>query len=117
MTVTSRIEGATQATVHVPLDTRAYDVRIGTGLIASAGAQILPFLRRPKVAVVTDENVASLHLDALRAGLGADGVEMTSLNLPAGESTKSWPHLSKPLSGFWTKKWSAAMLSLLSAAV
>ncbi len=95
MTETSPINGATKATVHVPLDTRAYDVRIGTGLIASAGAQILPLLRRPKVAVVTDENVASLHLDALRAGLAADGVEMTSLELPAGESTKSWPHLSK----------------------
>ncbi|WP_438959654.1 3-dehydroquinate synthase [Nereida sp.] len=95
MTKTSPNGGATQATVHVPLDTRAYDVQIGTGLIASAGAQILPLLRRPKVAVVTDENVASLHLDALRAGLAADGVEMTSLKLPAGESTKSWPHLSK----------------------
>lgn len=95
MTETSPIDGATQATVHVPLDSRAYDVRIGTGLIASAGAQILPLLRRPKVAVVTDENVASLHLDALRAGLAEDSVEMTSLKLPAGESTKSWPHLSK----------------------
>ena len=95
MTEISPIDGATKATVHVPLDTRAYDVRIGTGLIASAGAQILPLLRRPKVAVVTDENVASLHLDALRAGLAADGVEMTSLELLAGESTKSWPHLSK----------------------
>ena len=59
MTETSPIYGATKATVHVPLDTRAYDVRIGTGLIASAGVQILPLLRRPKVAVVTDENVAS----------------------------------------------------------
>ena len=95
MTRISPNGGATQATVHVPLDTRAYDVRIGTGLIASAGAQILPLLRRPKVAVVTDENVASLHLDALRAGLAADGVVMTSLKLPAGESTKSWSHLSR----------------------
>lgn len=82
-------------TVHVPLDDRAYDVRIGSGLIAQAGAQIAPFLRRPKVAVVTDENVGALHLDALREGLAQAGIEMTSLTLPAGEATKSWPHFSR----------------------
>lgn len=80
--------------VRVPLGDRAYDVRIGSGLMAAAGAHIAPFLRRPKVAVVTDANVGALHLEALRAGLAQAGIEMTSLTLPAGESTKSWPHFS-----------------------
>ena len=80
-------------TVHVPLGDRAYDVRIGPGLIARAGAEIMPVLARPKVWVVTEETVAGLHLEALRAGLAADGIEMEALVLPPGEATKSWPFL------------------------
>jgi len=82
-------------TVRVELGERAYDVCIGDGLIAQAGARIAPLLARPRVAVITDENVAALHLDALRGGLAAAGVEMTALRLPAGEATKSWPYLER----------------------
>ncbi|WP_421704229.1 3-dehydroquinate synthase [Aliiroseovarius sp.] len=81
--------------VHVPLEGREYDVRIGTGLVDRAGAEIAPLLNRPRVAVITDETVAGLHLEALRAGLAAEGVEMVSLALPAGEATKSWPHFTR----------------------
>lgn len=79
--------------VRVELGERAYDVRIGSGLIAQAGAEIAPLLRRPRVAIITDETVAQLHLEELRAGLG--GIEAVSLALPAGEGTKSWPHLEQ----------------------
>ena len=51
-------------TVHVPLGTRAYDVLIGTGLMAQAGAVISPLLPRPRVAVVTETRVGALHMDA-----------------------------------------------------
>ncbi|MCV2878338.1 3-dehydroquinate synthase [Sedimentimonas flavescens] len=80
-------------TVRVELGERAYEVRIGSGLVANAGAEIAPLLRRPRVAVITDETVGALHLEALRDGLG--DVEMVSLALPAGESTKSWPHFAR----------------------
>ena len=80
-------------TVHVPLDDRAYDVRIAPGLIARAGAEIAPLLPRPKVWIVTEETVAGLHLDALKAGLSTEGIASEALILPPGESTKSWPYL------------------------
>ncbi len=80
-------------TVRVELGARAYEVRIGTGLVANAGAEIAPLLRRPRVAVITDETVGPLHLAALRAGLG--DIEMVSLALPAGEATKSWPQFTR----------------------
>lgn len=80
-------------TVHVPLDDRAYDVRIAPGLIARAGAEIAPLLPRPKVWIVTEETVAGLHLDALKAGLSVEGIASEALILPPGESTKSWPYL------------------------
>ena len=82
-------------TVHVRLGDRAYDVRIGEGLIARAGAEIAPFLARPRAVIVTDENVARLHLAALEAALKAEGIASEALILPPGEATKSWPHLTR----------------------
>jgi len=82
-------------TVHVPLGARAYDVLVGPGLLEAAGARIAPLLRRPRVAVVTDERVAALHWDALREGLDGHGISAACLTLPPGEATKSWPHLER----------------------
>ncbi|TDE38511.1 3-dehydroquinate synthase [Antarcticimicrobium sediminis] len=82
-------------TVHVDLGARSYDVAIGPGLIAEAGARIAPLLARKRVTVLTDENVAGLHLEALRAGLASAGIEMTALALPPGEATKSWPQFTR----------------------
>lgn len=81
-------------TVHVPLGTRAYDVRIGEGLIGDAGAHIAPLLGRKKtVFVLTDTNVAALHLEALKTDLSAHGIASEALILPAGEATKCWAQL------------------------
>lgn len=84
-----------ERTVHVPLGDRAYDVVIGPGLLAQAGERVRPLLKRPQVAVLTDETVAEKHLDTLRAGLAAAGVEMTALALPPGEATKGWPQFTR----------------------
>lgn len=81
--------------VPVELGARRYEVRVGAGLVARAGAEIAPLLKRPRVAVLTEETVAALHLDALRAGLDAEGIAMQALALPPGEGTKSWPHLAR----------------------
>ena len=89
-------------TVPVELGARRYEVRIGSGLLARAGEEIAPLLRRPRVAVVTDETVAALHLEALRAGLG--DIEMVALALPAGESTKGWPEFSRTVEWLLAQK-------------
>ncbi|WP_415392932.1 3-dehydroquinate synthase [Paracoccus sp. SJTW-4] len=81
--------------VPVALGDRSYQVRIGPGLIARAGAEIAPLLARPRVAVLTDETVAALHLPALQAALAAEGIAVTALALPAGEATKSWEQLGR----------------------
>lgn len=84
-----------QQTVHVNLGDRSYDVLIGPGLLQAAGAHIAPHLHRPRVAVLTDDTVAGLHLDTLRAGLAEAGIAMTALALPAGEATKGWPQFTR----------------------
>lgn len=80
-------------TVHVPLDTRAYDIEIGQRLVENAGALIAPHLKRPRVVIISDETVAALHLGALTDALARENIASEALILPAGESTKSWPHL------------------------
>ncbi|MFW8634540.1 3-dehydroquinate synthase [Cribrihabitans pelagius] len=81
--------------IHVDLGARAYDVLVGPGLLAEAGARIAPLLSRPRVAVLTDATVAAAHLDGLRAGLAAAGIEMAALALPPGEATKGWPQFTR----------------------
>ena len=79
--------------VHVPLGERAYDILIGPGLIASAGGEIASRLKGRKAAIITDEHVAPLYLDALKASLDAAGIASAAVVLPAGEKTKSFEHL------------------------
>ncbi|MEI4486475.1 3-dehydroquinate synthase [Frigidibacter sp. MR17.14] len=78
--------------VGVELGSRSYEVRIGAGLLARAGAEIAGLLHRPRVAIVTDAAVAPLHLAALKEGLG--DIASTEIVLPVGEGTKGWEQLS-----------------------
>jgi 3-dehydroquinate synthase len=82
------------ATVRVALGARSYDVVLGDGLMASAGADIA---RRfaGRAAIVTDQNVARTHLGPLEASLSALGRHRGSVVLPAGEQTKSFDQLAR----------------------
>lgn len=82
-------------TVHVDLPGRAYEIEIGPGLLNHSGALIAPFLRRPRVVVVGDETVLDLHLDSLRGGLAASGIDCSVMALPSGEATKCWAELTR----------------------
>jgi len=81
--------------LDVALGERSYEILIGPGLLNQVGALALPFLKQKRVFVLTDENVAALHLETLRKGFGASGVMMEALALPAGEKTKGWPGLER----------------------
>ncbi|MEI5682372.1 MULTISPECIES: 3-dehydroquinate synthase [unclassified Mesorhizobium] len=94
-------DGGTNGTVKVTvgLGERAYDILIGSGLIARAGAEIAARLPGIRAAIVTDENVAAAHLDALTASLESAGIASTAITLPAGEKTKSFAHLQDVVDG------------------
>ncbi|WP_306119546.1 MULTISPECIES: 3-dehydroquinate synthase [unclassified Roseitalea] len=82
-------------TVHVALGERSYDIVIGDGVLAEAAERIAALAPGARCAIVTDQNVAALHLPALEASLSAAGVAPTALILPAGEATKSFHHLQR----------------------
>lgn len=90
MTITS----SERACLHVSLEERSYDIHIGPGLLVHLPELMAPYLFRKKTAIVTDENVASLHLKSLEQILFQKEIGFSSIILPPGEGTKSYAYLS-----------------------
>jgi 3-dehydroquinate synthase len=86
-------------TVTVDLGARSYDILIGRGLLDRAGSEIAARLPGVRAAVVTDETVARLHLNSLKASLRAAGIDHTIVTVPPGEESKSFPTLAAVVDG------------------
>jgi 3-dehydroquinate synthase len=78
----------------VGLGGRSYDVLVGPGLLDAAGERIAPFLKRKRLAVVSDETVWGLHGPRLTAALERAGLAVTPLIVAPGEQTKSFEGLA-----------------------
>ena len=83
--------------VAVELGERSYEIRAGAGLLGAAGEHLAPLLRQKRTVIVTDANLAGLHLPTLQTALDATAIEHRSIVLPAGEDTKDFAHLRKLL--------------------
>jgi 3-dehydroquinate synthase len=81
--------------VTVDLAGRSYEVRVGQGLLAELPEQCGKLLRKQRVPIVTDENVARHWRRVVEAALATGGKEASWFILPAGEGTKSWEGLSR----------------------
>jgi len=90
-------ETSVQEIVNVDLGDRAYEIRIGYGLIREIGSHVSDILKRPKVVIVADRNVAGLHLDTLLDGLKASAIEAKSILIEPGEASKSFSILEQLL--------------------
>ena len=84
--------GAASARTIVPVElgSRRYDILIGEGLLAEAGARIARIAPKAACAIVTDETVARHHLPALEASLEAAGIRHARIVVAAGEASKCW---------------------------
>ena len=80
-------------TLTVALEDRAYPIHIARGLLRQTHL-VLPFLRQPKVAIVTNTVVAPLYLQGFADSLRESGVEVIEIILPDGEQHKDWPTLN-----------------------
>ena len=70
-----------------------YDIHIGAGLLRSCAPFLSPLLKRPFVAIVTDENVAQAHLENLTQTLDSAGISHITKIIPPGEASKSFTEL------------------------
>jgi len=80
-------------TLNVALGDRAYPIQIGRNLLDDSGL-ILPFLRTPRAAIVTNDVVGPLYLERLRDALERAGVRVHAVVLPDGEAHKDWQTLN-----------------------
>jgi 3-dehydroquinate synthase len=80
--------------ITVGLGARSYDIHVGPGVLTQSGALLKPFARGP-VPVVTDKNVAALHLESFLGFLRGAGIDARPIILDAGEATKSFAWLEK----------------------
>jgi 3-dehydroquinate synthase len=83
-----------ETVIDVSLGARSYSVIIGERLLASAGQQIAKTVPGARVAVVSDENVAALHLGPLKASLVEQGLYLGEAVVEPGEASKSFPVLT-----------------------
>ena len=83
----------------VALSAAPYEVVIGDGLLARAGALLAPVMPQRRAVVVTDENVAALHLPALLDGLAQTGIATQQIVVPPGEASKSMASYGRVVDG------------------
>jgi shikimate kinase / 3-dehydroquinate synthase len=75
--------------LHVVLPSTSYDVVIGDNLLSRAGALLAPRLPQKRAVVVTDRNVAALHLRTLLAGLAGTAIIASTIVVNGGEACKT----------------------------
>jgi 3-dehydroquinate synthase len=75
------------------LGAHSYPILIGGDLLERADL-IQPFLRSPRVALVSNTTVAPLYLEPLLGGLEKVGAGVTPIILPDGEAHKNWESLN-----------------------
>ena len=81
--------------IPVSLAGRPYEVRVDGGLLADLPAQCGALLRKTRVPIVTDANVAGLWRETVDAALTGAGFEPRWIVLDPGEGAKSWASLAR----------------------
>jgi 3-dehydroquinate synthase len=81
-------------TLTVELGARSYPILIGNGLLTQRGI-LDPYLRQRDVMIVTNETVAPIYLEPVKALLAGSRVSMTVL--PDGEQHKTMDTVSRVL--------------------
>ena len=76
--------------IHVDVSDNAYDIHIGTNLLQEAEGELAALLGGRQVVIVTDTNIAPLHLEQTKNALSAHAASCTNFILPAGEASKSF---------------------------
>ena len=93
--MTALVRSGEPIVVDVSLGARTYQIAIGRGVMASLGERIRRLRPGARVAIVADERVAALHLDAAKTSLAAATIDSSVIVVPPGESSKSYPIFEK----------------------
>ena len=81
--------------LRINLKENSYDIIIEHGLLSNLGALISEKFGKPKIFIVTDNNISVHWLEQTIESFSAQGVSPKVLEVPVGESTKSFINLEK----------------------
>lgn len=68
---------------------KKYDIKIGSGLLQSIGAEAKALRKAAKVCIVSDSNVFPLFSDVVITSLREAGLDVSTFVFPAGEESKN----------------------------
>ena len=85
--------------LSLALSASSYDVVVGDGLLARAGALLAPVLPQKRAVVITDDSVGPLHLKTLMDGLAETAIAATAITVKAGEASKSFANFEALVDG------------------
>jgi 3-dehydroquinate synthase len=104
--------GVAEQIVPVTLRERSYDIVLHPGLLATVGDRLSALTTSPKIAVVTDRNVASRYLHGTLRSLCKAGYDPTPIILAPGERTKTLGTIAKILDALVRHKFERQSLLL-----
>jgi 3-dehydroquinate synthase len=88
--VTAPVRSGDPTIVNVALGARSYEIVIGRNQMATLGTRAAALKPGAKAAIVTDDTVARLHLEAAEAALAGGGLTTNRIIVEAAEATKSF---------------------------
>ncbi len=81
--------------VTVGLDERSYPIRIGSGLLAAIGNDILQRKVGKRYGIISDEHVAGLYGEEILQSFKKVGLEAELITFPRGEASKNLQTIGK----------------------
>jgi 3-dehydroquinate synthase len=75
--------------IRVRAGEQSYEVVVGRGVLARIGSLVSPKFQATVCAVISDENVAALHANAVVRSLAEAGARPVLITVPAGEQSKT----------------------------
>ena len=81
--------------LRINLDRDSYDILIEHGLLEHLGALISEKFGKPRTFIVTDKNISEHWLEQTLDSFSSEGISPKVLEVPDGESTKSFGNLEK----------------------
>ena len=82
-------------TLHVALGADSYPIVVGTALLNRVGEYLTPYIKSNKVLIVSDELVKALYMPVLCESLADAGLDVNTIEIPAGEESKSLAQFSR----------------------
>lgn len=76
-------------TIKINTSSKAYEIKLGKGIIGDCAALFKNADITGKIAVISDSNVAPLYLTELTSALKSGGYEVAEIVIPAGEEHKN----------------------------